>query len=111
MIKKEAESVAVGDSLLNYPSDGLITQQKFTAWPGAEIWGVTERLPQQVKSTDYYHLILFHVDTNGTVKHNPGKFNEDFRALVAQVKRMGSKWSHLASQRQRCGQKLTCHAG
>lgn len=67
--------------------------------------GVTERLPQQVKSTEYCHLILFHVDTNGTVKHNPGKFSEDFRAPVAQVKRMGPKWSHVASQRQRCGQK------
>lgn len=89
--KKQSGSHAVGDSLLRHPSAGLIySQQKFTAWPGAEIWGVTARLPQQVKSTDYYHLILFHVDTNDTVKHNPGKFSEDFRALVAQMKRRGS---------------------
>jgi len=54
--------------------------------PGAEILDVTERLPQLVKSTDFYPLLLFHECANVTVKQSLGKIKLDFRGLGEHVK-------------------------
>lgn len=42
----------------------------------AKIQDVTERLPQLVKSTVYYPLLL-HVGTNDMRQHNQGKIKQD----------------------------------
>ena len=48
---------------------------------GAKVRDVTERVPQLVKSTDYYPLLLFHVGTKDTASLNVGRIKEDFKAL------------------------------
>jgi len=47
---------------------------------------MAERVPQLVKSTDDYPLLLFHVDTNDTASRNLGRIKEDFKALGVQAK-------------------------
>jgi len=47
---------------------------------------VAERVPQLVKSTDYYLLLLFHVGTNDTASQKVGRIKEDFKALGVKAK-------------------------
>lgn len=44
------------------------------------------RVPQLVKSTDYYLLLLFHVGTNDAASKKVGRIKEDYKALVRQVR-------------------------
>ena len=59
--------------------------------PGAKVQDVAERVPQLVKSTDYYPLLLFHVGTNDTASRNLGRIKEDYKALGVQAKSIGAQ--------------------
>jgi len=48
-------------------------------------------VPQLVKSTAYYPLLLFHVGTNNTAGQNLGRIKEDFRALGVKAKSFGAQ--------------------
>ena len=45
----------------------------------------------QLKSTDYYPLLLFHVGTSDTASRNPRRIKEDYKALGVQVKSIGAQ--------------------
>lgn len=47
----------------------------------ARVRVVLERVPQLVKNTDYYPLLLFHVGTNDTASHNLGRIKEEYKVL------------------------------
>jgi len=51
---------------------------------------VAERVPQLVKSTDYYLLLLFHIGTNDTAGRNLNRIKEDFKALGVKAKSFGA---------------------
>lgn len=59
--------------------------------PGAKVREAAERVPQLVKSTDYYPLLLFHVGTNDTASQNLGRIGEDYGALGVQVKTIAAQ--------------------
>jgi len=48
-------------------------------------------VPQLVKSTDCYLLLLFHVDINDTMGQNLGRIKEDFKALGVKAKSIGAQ--------------------
>jgi len=52
---------------------------------------VAERVPQPIKSTDCYPLLLFHVSRNNTASWNLGRIKEDFKALGKQAKSIGAQ--------------------
>jgi len=52
---------------------------------------VTEGVPQLVKSTDYYLLLLFHVGTNDTASWNLGRIKENFKVLGVKAKSFGAQ--------------------
>jgi len=60
----------VGDSLLRGTEVPVCRPDrkahKVYCLPGARVREVTERVPQLVKRTDYYPLLLFHVGTKDT---------------------------------------------
>ena len=58
---------------------------------GAKVRDVAKRVPQFVKSTDYYLLLLFHVGMNDTTSWNLGRIKEDYKALGVQVKSIGAQ--------------------
>jgi len=64
---------------------------KVCCLPGAKVRDVAKRVPQLVKSTDYYLLLLFHVGTNDTTSWNLGSIKEDFRALGVKAKSIGAQ--------------------
>jgi len=43
-------------------------------------------MPQLIKSTGYYPLLLFHIGTNNTASWNLGRIKEDFKALGVKAK-------------------------
>jgi len=67
--------------------------RKVCCLPGAKVRDVTERVPQLVKSTDYYPLLLFHVGTNDTASQNVGSIKEHFKALGMKAKSLVPKSS------------------
>ena len=93
--------------------------------PGAKVRDVTERVPQLVKSTDYYPLLLSHVDTNDTARGNLGRIKEDFKALGMQAKSIGAQVifsilpaGRMGAARNRCIMNINswlrgwcCHEG
>jgi len=48
-------------------------------------------VPQLVKNTVYYPLLLFHVSKNDTVSWNLGRIKEDFKALGMQANSIGAQ--------------------
>jgi len=52
---------------------------------------VTERVPQLMKSTDYYPMLLFHTGTNDTASRNVGRIKEDFKALGGKAQSFGAQ--------------------
>lgn len=58
---------------------------------GAKIWNIAKRVPQLVRSTGYYLLLLIHVGTNDTSGHNLGRIKEDYKSLEVQVKNIGTQ--------------------
>ena len=52
---------------------------------------MAKRMPQLIKKTDYYVLLLFHIGMNDTESQNLGKIKEDFQALGVQVKNVGAQ--------------------
>jgi len=48
-------------------------------------------VPQIVKDTDYYELLLFQVGTNDTASWNLGRIKEDFKALGVKAKWFGAQ--------------------
>ena len=54
---------------------------------------MTKRVPQLVKGTDDYPLLLFHVDTNDTTNRNLSRIKEDFKALGVPAKKLVPKSS------------------
>ena len=55
---------------------------------GAQGWVVMGRL---FPSSDYYSLLLFHLDTNDTVGSDLGNIKHDYMALGAMVEGMGGQ--------------------
>jgi len=49
-------------------------------------------VPQLVKSTDCYPLLLFHVGTNDIASQNQGRIKEDFKSLGGQAKSIGAQF-------------------
>ena len=68
--KRKQRVLVVGDSLLRGTEAPIcrpdIQSREACCLPGTKIRDITERLPQLVKSTDYYPLLLFHVGTNAS---------------------------------------------
>jgi len=66
--------LVVGDSLLSGTKAPICLPDreahKVCGLLGAKVQDVAERVPQLVKSTDYYLLLLLHVYTNDTTSHN-----------------------------------------
>jgi len=58
---------------------------------GAKVQDVAKRVPQLVKSTDHYPLLLFHTGTNDTASRNVGRIKEDFKALGVKAKSLMPK--------------------
>lgn len=58
--------------------------------PGAKTRDIAKQVPQLVKSTGYYPLLLFHVGINDTSTWNPCRIKEDYKALEKQVKDIGA---------------------
>jgi len=58
---------------------------------GPKARDVAKRVPQFVKSTDYYPLSLFHTGTNDTASENVGRIKEDFKALGVKAKSFGAQ--------------------
>jgi len=56
----------------------------------AKVQDVTKRVPQFVKSRNYYPLLFFHVGTNDTASRNAGRMKEDFKALGVRAKSFGA---------------------
>jgi len=83
----------VGDSLLRGTEAPICRPDReaheVCCLPGAKVRDVTETVPQLVKSTDYYPLLLFHVGTNDTTSRNVGRIKEYFKALGVKVKSFG----------------------
>ena len=65
--------------------------QEVCSLPGAKIRDITERVPQLVKSTDCYPLLLFRVGTNDAASQSLGRTREDSKALGKQVKNIGAQ--------------------
>jgi len=88
--KKKQQVLMVGDSLLRGTGATICRPKrearKVLCLPGAKVHDVTERVPQLVKSTDYYLLLFFHVGTNDTTSQKVGRIKEDFRALGVKAK-------------------------
>jgi len=85
----------VGDSLLS-GTEAPICQpdreaHEVCCLPRAKVRDVTERMPQLVKSTDCYPLLLFHIGTNDTASWNVDRIKEDFKALGVKTKRFGTQ--------------------
>jgi len=59
--------------------------------PGVKVQHVAERVPQLVKSTDCYPLLLFHLGTNDTASWNVGRIKDDFKALGVKAKNFGAQ--------------------
>ena len=52
---------------------------------------MAERVPQLVKSTDHYPLLLLHVGTSDTASRNVGRIREDFKVLGVKAKTLVPK--------------------
>lgn len=116
--KKKRHVLVVGDPLLKGIETSLFQpdreSQDVCCLPRARIWDITVRVPQLVKITDYYPLLLFHVGINDARKQNMGRIKEGFKALGAQVKNMGAQFIffiiyflHFASWRKEQSQEET----
>lgn len=57
----------------------------------AKVRDVAERVPQLVRSTDFYPMLLFHVRTHDTASQNLGRIKEDYKDLAVQVKNSGAQ--------------------
>lgn len=76
---------------------------------GPKVWDVVKRVPQLVKSTDFYALLPFHVGINDTANQNLDKIKENYKALVVQPKYWYPSYLffHFASKRKGCSQRQT----
>lgn len=110
--------IVVGDPLLKGIEASLFQPDRESrdvcCLPRARIWDITVRVPQLVKITDYYPLLLFHVGINDARRQNMGRIKEDFKALGTQVKNMGAQFIyfiiyflHFASWRKERSQEET----
>ena len=85
----------VGDSLLKGTEAPICRpdreSREVCCLPGAKVRDIAKRVPQLIRKTDYYPLLLFHVGMNDTESCNLGKIKEDFRALGKQVKNIGTQ--------------------
>ncbi|GAB0205522.1 hypothetical protein GRJ2_003017800 [Grus japonensis] len=93
--KKKRRVLVVGDPLLRGTKVPICQpdreSQEVCCLLGAKIQDVAERVPQLVKSTDYYPLLLFHVGMNDTASRNLGRIKEDYKALGVQDKNIGAQ--------------------
>ncbi|GAB0210389.1 hypothetical protein GRJ2_003504700 [Grus japonensis] len=93
--KKKRRVLIVGDSLLRGTEAPICRPDRESrevyCLLGAKIQDVAKRVPQLVKSTDYYPLLLFHVGTNDAASQNLGRIKEDYKALGVQVKNIGAQ--------------------
>jgi len=93
--KKKQQVPLVGNSLLKGTEAPICRpdreSREVCCLPGAKVRDVAERVPQPVKSTDYYPLLLLHVDTNDTASQNLGSIKEDFKALGMKAKSFGAQ--------------------
>lgn len=55
----------------------------------AKAGDATEKMPQLVRSTDYYSLLLFCVSKSDTSSWNLGRFKEDYKILEVPEKSIG----------------------
>jgi len=87
--------LVVGDSLLRGTGSPICQPDReareVCCLPRAKVREVTERVPQFVKSTDYYPLLFFHVGTNDTANRNLSRIKEDFKALGVKAKCFGAQ--------------------
>lgn len=94
--QRQWQALAMGDSAercwgTHLPAWYTVKGSLLLARTQDQIWDVTERLPQLIKSTDCCPLLLFYVGISDMVNPSHGKMKQDFRALGAQVKREGAQ--------------------
>ena len=81
-----------GDSLLRGTETSIChpgpLSREVCCLPGAQIRDVTERLPDFVRPTDYYLLLLFHVGTSDTAVSNMKDSKRDYCVQVE----TGDEW-------------------
>ncbi|PKU28829.1 suppression of tumorigenicity 5 [Limosa lapponica baueri] len=97
--KKQQRVLLVGDSLLKGTKVPIChpdrASYKVCCLLGTKVRDVADRVPQTVKNTDYYPLLLFHVGMNDTASQNLGRIKEDYKALGVQVKKIGAQVSSI----------------
>lgn len=76
--------------------EGPVCQLDLVHWeiccpPGAQVRGITWKLTRLVQPSDYYPLLIFHVDGNEAAKRSPRAIKRDFRAMGWLVKGSGAQ--------------------
>ena len=89
-MRKKRWVIVVGDALLR-GTEGPIcwTDPPFRevcCLPGVLVKDVARKLPSQVRSSDYYPLLLFHVGGDEAISHNPRSIKRDLRTLEQLVR-------------------------
>lgn len=89
--KKKPWVLIVDDSLLRSTKAPIYWPNRIScelfSLPGAKVWDITERMPQRVRNTDCYPLLLFHVGTNDTANQILGRIKPDYKALGCEIER------------------------
>lgn len=92
-MKKKWWDIFLSDSLLRGTEDLIcwpkLPVREVCCFPGTQVKDVTRKFHSLVQSSDYYLLLLCHVDTNVVIVRNPGAINRDFRALARLLKGSG----------------------
>ncbi|XP_059572117.1 uncharacterized protein LOC109285574 [Alligator mississippiensis] len=91
--KKRPLVVVVGNSLLR-GIEGVIRHLDHVVWevcclPRAQIQHVTARIPDLIRPSNYYPIVLNHMRTNDTARSSPGQIMSDYKALGARLQSSG----------------------
>lgn len=93
--KKKQWVIVVCDSLLKGTEASICypypQSRDVCCFPGAHIKDVTERLPDLVRPTDYYTLLLFPIGTSDTTASDLKNVKRDYKELGAAVKNLGAQ--------------------
>ena len=93
--KTKRKVFVVGDSIL-WGTEGAICRpdplaREVCCYPGACIRDIAERIPQLLRPTDHYPMLLIHVGTNDMARSTPSQVMRHYRELGAGLRDLGAQ--------------------
>ncbi|KFQ60646.1 hypothetical protein N334_01172, partial [Pelecanus crispus] len=95
LVKKKRRVIVVGDSLL-WETEGPIcrpdpSHREVCCLPGAQVRDITKKLPDLVRPSNYYPLLVVQVGSDEITERSPKAIKRDFRALGQLVAGSGAQ--------------------